>query len=150
MAFPSYKPLTQHDHKYAILAMALGAAWFTVVAASYHEPQNPADEHVSWPAIISPFVPFFGGFSWLVLDSWYHGRAWWLLLFWSGGGFGVSRLLGFAGFWPIVLDLWAWTGSMAVVVFMTGYMGEGGEDEDAALATSCVDDSVRLVKAGEA
>jgi hypothetical protein len=49
-----------------------------------------------------------------------------------------------------VLDLWAWTGSMAVVVFMTGYMGEGGEDEDAALATSCVDDSVRLVKAGEA
>ena len=147
MKLPSYRPLTQNDHKFGLLAMLLGAAWFTIVAAAYHKTADLANAHVSWPAIISPFFPFFGGFLWLVLDSWYHGRAWWHLLFWSGGGIGVTRLLGFTGFLPIAFDLWAWSATMAVILFKTDFMGDHNEaSREAPLAEYVVDEPGKLAE----
>lgn len=147
MKFPSYRPLTQNDHKFGVLGMLLGAAWFTIVAASYHKTADLAHAHVSWPAIISPFFPFFGGFLWLVLDSWYHGRAWWHLLFWSGGGIGVTRLLGFTGFLPIAFDLWAWSATMAVILFKTDFMGDHNEaSREAPLGERVVNEPGKLAE----
>jgi peptidoglycan/LPS O-acetylase OafA/YrhL len=149
MALPSYRPLTQHDHKFAILAMILGAAWFSMVAASNHQSPTLETAHISLLVTISPFLPFFGGFLWLVLDSWHHGRAWWQLLLWSGSGSGVSQLLGFTGLTPIAFDMWVSTIAVAVIVFKTGFKGERGIDREKSLATSDADIS-RLSKAGQA
>ena len=44
MAFPRYRRLTPGDHKPALLTMALGAAYFTVMAAMFNEASKvPAD-----------------------------------------------------------------------------------------------------------
>jgi len=149
MAFPSYRPLTRNDHKFAILAMIFGAAWFSIVAASNHQSPSPETAHISWPVILLPFLPFFGGFSWLVLDSWHHGRVWWQLLLWSGSGSGVSQLLGFTGFVLIAISMWAWTIVVAVIVFKTGFMGEREDDRKEPLATSDVN-IPRLSETGQA
>lgn len=109
----------------------------------------PETAHISWPVILLPFLPFFGGFSWLVLDSWHHGRVWWQLLLWSGSGSGVSQLLGFTGFVLIAISMWAWTIVVAVIVFKTGFMGEREDDRKEPLATSDVN-IPRLSETGQA
>lgn len=133
MPFPTYhyRPLTPHDHKPSLTLMALGATFFTLLAASYHEPKTPSDdEDFSWPALISSFLLFLGGFFWLVLDSWYHGRAWWTLLLYSGGfsGSGLATLLGFRGLVPTACGLWVWVGGVGWTVFRSDFMGEGDGD----------------------
>ena len=119
MTFPRYRPLTQTDHKPAILTMGLGAARLTLIAVTYHEPTNSTDEELSWPAVTLTFLIFFGGFLWLVLDSWHHGREWWKLLLQShGAGIGgVAQLLECTGLVPIAIGMWAWTLAIAAVVF---------------------------------
>lgn len=129
MPFPTYRPLTKNDHKPALLTMALGAAWFTTIAAlAASPPKNKPADDATWTAILWSFLPFFGGFFWLVLDSWYHGRAWWKLLFWSSGGSGAgaAQLLGFTGWVPLVVGMWTWVFAMGVVVFGEGFLEEGG------------------------
>ena len=110
MTFPPYRPLTQTDHQPAILTMALGAASFTLIAVAFHEPADSADKEISWPALLSAFLIFFGAFLWLVLDSWHHGREWWKLLLQShGAGIGgVAQLLGCTGLVPLAIGVWAW------------------------------------------
>ena len=125
MTLPPYRPLTETDHKLALLTMALGAARLTLIAVTYHEPANSNGEELSWPAVTLAFLLFFSGFLWIVLDSWHHGREWWKLLLQShGAGFGgVAQLLGLTGLVPVAIGVWAWVITVAVCVFKTDFMG---------------------------
>jgi hypothetical protein len=108
--------------------MALSAVWFTIIAATYDDAEDPADAQFPWPSFISSSLIFFGGFFWLVLDSWYHGRAWWKLLSRSSGylsATGAAHLLGLTGLVPIAIGIWGWTFAMAWVVFGTDFIAEG-------------------------
>lgn len=148
MAFPSYRPHAQSDHKRAILVMALSAVWFTIIAATYDDARDPADAHYPWPSFLSSSLLFFSGFLWLVLDSWYHGRAWWKLLLRSSGylsAAGAARLLGLTGLVPIAIGIWGWTVAMAWVVFGTDFIADGGgaEADLEALPAEYIDDASR-------
>lgn len=126
MAFPRYRPLTKTDHKPALLTMALGAAYFTVIAAIFNEASKVPGGPFPWPVVIPSFLLFFGGYLWLVLDSWYHSRQWWKLLLQShGAGFaGVAQLLGITGLVSVAIGVWAWVITTAVFVFRTGFLGD--------------------------
>ena len=133
MPVPGYHPLTPNEHKFDICAMALGAAWFTTTAATYHEskPKTPSDTPFPWFGVLCSSLLFFISFLRLVLDSWYHGRAWWKLLFWSSGSgaSGAAQLLGFTGLAPVAIGMWVWTIAMVVVVFGTGFLEERDESD---------------------
>lgn len=113
--------------------MALGAGYFTVMAAMFNEASKIPGGPFPWPSVIPSFLLFFGGYLWLVLDSWYHGRECWKLLLQShGAGFaGVAQLLGITGLVSVAIGVWAWLITTAVFVFRTDFLG----DED-----SCVGD----------
>lgn len=125
MAFPRYRPLTPNDHKPALLTMAVGAAYFTVMAAMFNEASKVPGEPFPWPAVIPSFLLFFGGYLWLVLDGWHHGRECWKLLLQSHGvGFaGVAQLLGITGLVSVAIGVWAWVITTAVFVFRTDFLG---------------------------
>lgn len=126
MAFPSYRPLTQNDHKFGILTMATGAAWFTIIAATHDETKPSAEAGIFWPAVTSSFLLLFGGFLWLVLDSWYRGRAWFKLLLGGSGASvgGAAQWFGFTGLLPLAIGTCAWTAATAVELFRADSMAE--------------------------
>jgi len=126
MAFPRYRPLTPNDYNPALLTMALGAAYFTLIAATFNEASKVPGGPFPWPVVIPSFLLFFGGYLWLVLDSWHHGREWWKLLLQSHGvGFaGVAQLLGITGLVSVAIGVWAWLITTAVFVFRTDFVGD--------------------------
>jgi hypothetical protein len=135
MSFPRYRPLTQNDPNHAILLMTLSALIFTILALTHHEDPEaaPADdtEQFPWPSFLSSSLLSFAGFLWLVLDSWYHGREWWRLLYrssWYLSGTGMAHVLGLKGLLPIAMGVWGWTGAMGWVV-LGGDFGVKGEDQ---------------------
>jgi hypothetical protein len=134
MPLPRYRSLTQNDSQRAVLTMALSALVFTILAATYHEDPNPITpsndaEQFPWPAFISSSLLFFAGFLWLVLDSWYHGREWWKLMWrssWYLSGTGLAHLFGLTWLVPVAMGIWGWTGAMGWVVFRGDFV-EGRE-----------------------
>ena len=151
MAFPRYRPLTPNDHKPALLTMALGAAYFTLIAAMFNEASKVPGGPFPWPTVIQSFLLFFSGYLWLVLDSWHHGREWWKLLLQShGAGFaGVARLLGVTGLVSVAIGAWAWVVTTAVFVFRTDFLGDedGHVSNGRALHVEYRDDAAQ--KTGE-
>ena len=101
--------------------------------------------------MIPSFLLFFGGYLWLVLDSWHHGREWWKLLLQShGAGFaGVARLLGVTGLVSVAIGAWAWVVTTAVFVFRTDFLGDedGHVSNGRALHVEYRDDAAQ--KTGE-
>ena len=131
MAFPSYRPFTQHDRKFGVLLMAAGAAYFTTVASSIEANDVPDDSREAWLLLGSSLLPYFGGMLWLVLDSRYRGRAWGQLIFSgcssSGTTIGVSQL--FFDIEPLVivgLAMCAWALTIIVIVCRDGFREYSG------------------------
>jgi hypothetical protein len=120
--------------------MALGAAYFTVMAAMFNEASKVPGGPFPWPAVISSSLLFFGGYLWLVLDSWHHGRECWKLLLQSHGvGFaGVAQLLGITGLVSVAIGVWAWVITTTVFVFKTDFVGNEDDYSDHQEA-SCAD-----------
>jgi hypothetical protein len=131
MAFPSYRPFTQHDRKFGVLLMAAGAAYFTTVASSIEANDVPDDSREAWLLLGSSLLPYFGGMLWLVLDSRYRGRAWGQLIFSgcssSGTTIGVSQL--FFDIEPLVivgLAMCAWATTIIFIVCRDSFRENSG------------------------
>jgi len=125
MAFPSYRPLTQHDRKIGVFAMASGAAHFIVAASSMDAIKTPANIRGSWLVIGLGSLIFLGGLSWLILNSRYFNKPWWKLVIWGGtcggGATGLSQFVPRVGpLIPAGIGLCVWTFVTAVILFRDG------------------------------
>jgi hypothetical protein len=90
MAFPSYRPLTQHDRKLGVLVMAAGAAYFTMAATLIGANEHPDDSKKAWLLIGPAWLLYFGGMLWLILNSRYKGQPWGQLLYCGGSASGTT------------------------------------------------------------
>jgi hypothetical protein len=125
MAFPSYRPLTQHDRKFGVSAMASGAAFFIMAASSMDAIRTPTNIKGSWLVIGFGLLLYLGGLSWPILNSRYFSKPWWKLLIWGGscGGSatGLSQFIPRIGpLVPVGIGLCVWTFATAVIVFRDG------------------------------
>jgi hypothetical protein len=103
--------------------MAIGATIFTVAVCGMLKNDSPSNIKISWLIIGFSTLLFSSGILWLVMNYRYTQRSWWNFMGWgcSCSGLATGLAIMFAGahsLLPIAYGMWAWTGAVAVVLFV--------------------------------
>jgi hypothetical protein len=103
--------------------MAIGATIFTVAVCGMLKNDSLSNIKISWLIIGFSTLLFSSGILWLVMNYRYTQRSWWNFMGWgcSCSGLATGLAIMFAGahsLLPIAYGMWAWTGAVAVVLFV--------------------------------
>jgi hypothetical protein len=128
MHFPAYRPVTQHDRRNGLSAMAIGATMFIIAVCGMLKNDSASNIRNSWLIIGFSTLLFFSGMSWLVMTCRYTQRSWWNPIGWecssSGAATGLAIMfVGAHNLLPMAYGMWAWTCAVAVVLSIENSRG---------------------------